>query len=89
MAKKKIEVSVILSMEETYNGDMFTPIGVVYCASKDNIYDVIKDYYKKNNIEVSEDILDEISDYLYNDNEYDDWNNSDTYFKIESAFIFE
>lgn len=89
MAKNKIEVSVILSMEETYNGNMFTPIGVVYCASKDNIYDVIKEYFKKKDIEVSEDVLDEIADYLYNDNVYDGWNNSDIYFKIESTFIFE
>lgn len=89
MAKNKIEVSVILSMEETYNGNMFTPIGVVYCASKDNIYDVIKEYFKKKDIEVSEDVLDEIADYLYNDNVYDCWNNSDIYFKIESTFIFE
>lgn len=89
MTKNKIEVSVILSMEETYNGNMFTPIGVVYCASKDNIYDVIKEYFKKKDIEVSEDVLDEIADYLYNDNVYDSWNNSDIYFKIESTFIFE
>lgn len=92
MVQKKIEVSVILSKEEQYEGNVYTPIGVVYTATKDKIYEVLCNYCLDHCLEDSEENkawLDEIADYLYNDKEYDDWKNSDFAFKIETTFLFE
>lgn len=92
MTNKKIKVSVILSKEEHYEGNVFVPIGVLHTLTKENIYSVLCHYSIDHCLEDSEENkawLDEIADYLYNDKEYDDFKNSDFAFKIETTFLFE
>ena len=92
MATKKNEISVILSKEEQYEGDIFVPIGVLYSVTKENIYSVLCSYCLGHCLDDSEENkewLDEVADYLYNDKVYDDWKNSDFAFKIETTFLFE
>ena len=92
MANKKIKVSVILSKEERYEGDVFVPIGVLHSVTEENIYSVLCDYCLDHCLDDSEENkkwLDEIADCLYYDKVYDDWKNSDFAFKIETTFLFE
>lgn len=92
MATKKNEISVILSKEEQYEGDIFVPIGVLHSVTKENIYSVLCSYCFDHCLDDSEENkewLDEVADYLYNDKVYDDWKNSDFAFKIETTFLFE
>lgn len=91
MAKKGKKISIISSKEETLNGDLFIPIGVISDMTKENIRSVIVNYLIENNFEDNEcnmEYLNTIVENLYNNQEFDDYNDSDFAFKIQETYMF-
>lgn len=91
MAKKGNKISIISSKEETYNGVLYIPIGVISDVTKENIRSVIVNYLIENNFEDNEcnmEYLNTIVENLYNNQEFDDYNDSDFAFKIQETYMF-
>lgn len=91
MVKKGNKISIISSKEETRNGDLFIPIGVISDVTKENIRSVIVNYLLENNFEDNEcnmEYLNTIVENLYNNQEFDDYNDSDFAFKIQETYMF-
>lgn len=91
MVKKGNKISIISSKEETLNGDLFIPIGVISDMTKENIRSVIVNYLIENNFEDNEcnmEYLNTIVENLYNNQEFDDYNDSDFAFKIQETYMF-
>lgn len=91
MVKKGNKISIISSKEETHNGDLFIPIGVISDVTKENIRSVIVNYLIENNFEDNEcnmEYLNTIVENLYNNQEFDDYNDSDFAFKIQETYMF-
>ena len=83
----KMKVIVVLAKEERYDGDLYSPIGVVY--SEDKIFDVLKNYFNELCLNYDDDYINTIVDDLCYNNMYDDWDYSDIAFKIETTFIYK
>ena len=91
MVKKGNKISIISSKEETNNGDLYIPIGVISDVTKENIRSVIVNYLIENNFEDNEcnmEYLNTIVENLYNNQEFDDYNDSDFAFKIQETYMF-
>ncbi len=91
MVKKGNKISIISSKEETSNGDLYIPIGVISDVTKENIRSVIVNYLIENNFEDNEcnmEYLNTIVENLYNNQEFDDYNDSDFAFKIQETYMF-
>lgn len=91
MVKKGDKISIISSKEETNNGDLYIPIGVLSDVTKENIRSVIVNYLIENNFEDNEcnmEYLNTIVENLYNNQEFDDYNDSDFAFKIQETYMF-
>lgn len=91
MVKKGNKISIISSKEETRNGDLYIPIGVISDMTKENIRSVIVNYLLENNFEDNEcnmEYLNTIVENLYNNQEFDDYNDSDFAFKIQETYMF-
>ena len=81
------QFAVILSKEETREGDIYLPIGIIDRITKKNIRKVISDYMSE--YDADETLIKNVVNELFDNHHYDDWVNSDYDFRLEVTNYFE